>query len=80
MLDLYFNIAICGGVSSGKSTLINAIMENNVNKMGKIKSTLIPIKYIYNKNKESMSVEQIKKANDDVFENIQNLQDSDKFT
>jgi len=79
-LNLNFNIAICGGVSSGKSTLLNAIMCNNVNKMGKIKSTLIPTKYINNMNKESMSVEQIKKENEDVFENIQNLQDTDKFT
>ena len=47
-MNFEFNIAICGCISSGKSTFMNALLRYNVNKMSKIKSTLTPIKYICN--------------------------------
>jgi septin family protein len=45
-MEIDFNIAICGCISSGKSTFINGLLKFNVNKMSKIKSTLVPIIYI----------------------------------
>lgn len=63
-MNLQFNILICGNISSGKSTLVNGILRNNFNRMSKIKSTLIPIKYVFNDKHAVHTTDFIQKQNE----------------
>ena len=63
-MNLQFNILICGNISSGKSTLVNGILHNNLNKMSKIQSTLVPIKYISNNKHIIHTIDFIQKQNE----------------
>jgi len=79
-MNLSFNILICGNISSGKSTLVNGILQNNLNKMSKIKSTLIPIKYIFNDKHTIHTTDFILKQNVDSHYKIKKLLESNQFT
>ena len=79
-MDLQFNILICGNISSGKSTLVNGILHNNLNRMSKIKSTIMPIKYVFNDNHPIESNNFIQKYNSDSHDKIKILLESNQFT
>jgi len=80
-MEIDFNIAICGCISSGKSTFINGLLKFNVNKMSKIKSTLVPIIYIYdNRITENQDLINIEKNNLRIYEDLNKLQYNDTFT
>ena len=79
-MNLSFNILICGNISSGKSTLVNGILQNNLNKMSKIQSTLIPIKYIFNDKHTIHTTDFIRKQNEDTHDKIKELLESNQFT
>ena len=79
-MDLQFNTLICGNISSGKSTLVNGILHNNLNRMSKIKSTLVPIKYVFNDKHPIESNNFIQKYNSDSHDKIKVLLESNQFT
>ena len=79
-MNLQFNILICGNISSGKSTLVNGILRNNFNRMSKIKSTLIPIKYIFNDKHAIHTTDFIQKQNEESHDKIKILLESNQFT
>lgn len=79
-MKLQFNILICGNISSGKSTLVNGILHNNLNRMSKIKSTLVPIKYIFNDKHAIHTTDFIQKQNKESHDKIKVLLESNQFT
>ncbi len=51
MSILTINVGICGSISAGKSTLVNALMGDIVSKSGMGRTTTDVIKYDYSKSK-----------------------------